>query len=277
VPLSPSPRTSILLGAVLSLVGTVVCQTQVFSAFNGPVDWGRMDAAHARLPDAESPPYQLIAPWAAPSRTAGTLLVSEDLRRRSDNDTPLRECYGEKSLTYDLAERDRLPQVQDVPSSKVSAGWGPPAFKYPSVVVPEGCDPVKWKRLRVVAVANRYIGLPYRHHHVPGWSGSGEGPGLDCSNFTSWVYNYGLGIIFPSEIQAQADGPRAPGRRLKDGESFEPGDLLFIMKKDYSRVSHAVIFVDKDHITDSHRSGVQVRAFQGWYKSHLSHARRIIE
>ncbi len=149
----------------------------------------------------------------------------------------------------------------------MSARWGPHAFKYSAVVVPEGCDPIKWKRLRVIAVAKRFIGLPYRHHHVPNWeSGNGEGAGLDCSNFTSWVYNYGLGINFTSDILAQSDGPRAPGRKLENWESFEPGDLLFIKKKDRSRVSHVVIFIDTDHIVDSHGSGVQVRAFEGWYK-----------
>lgn len=188
------------------------------------------------------------------------------------------ECYDEKSLTYDLAERDRFPNVLDLRTSEISSRWGPRAFRYPTVVIPEGCDPVKWKRLRVIAVAKRYIGLPYRHHHVPDWeSGKGDGPGLDCSNFTSWVYNYGLGLKFSSDILAQSDGPSSPGRKLQSGESFEPGDLLFITKNDRSRVSHVVIFIDTGHIVDSHGLGVQVRAFEGWYKTHFSHARRIIE
>jgi cell wall-associated NlpC family hydrolase len=206
------------------------------------------------------------------------VLSSNYASQRSDSQQSLSECYDEKSLTHDFAERDRLPKTQDLRSPKMSLRWGPRAFKYPTVVVPKGCDPVKWKRLRVIAVAKRYIGLPYRHHHVPDWVPvNGDGPGLDCSNFTSWVYNYGLGIRFSSDILAQSDGLRAPGRKVNSGESFEPGDLLFITKKDGSRVSHVVIFCDTDHIVDSHGSGVQVRTFEGWYKSHFSHARRIIE
>jgi cell wall-associated NlpC family hydrolase len=188
-------------------------------------------------------------------------------------------CYSERSLTYDLGERDRLPEFQKSQSSKSSSrDWGPHAFQYPPVVAPAGCDPLKWKRLRVIAVAKRYIGLPYEHHHIPGWQpAQGKGPGLDCSNFTAWVYNYGLGVKFTSDIQKQSDGPKAPGRLLKERESFEPGDLLFILRKDRSKVSHVVIYLDAEHIIDSHGPGVGIRPFKGWYKSHFSHVRRIIE
>ncbi|MHB9072911.1 MAG: C40 family peptidase [Desulfobaccales bacterium] len=185
-------------------------------------------------------------------------------------------CYDEASLTYDFPQRDRLSESWERISPK--SKWGPHARRYPLVEVPAGCDPVKWQRLRVIAVAKRYIGLPYRHHHVPDWQpGTGTGPGLDCSNFTAWVYNYGLGIKFTANIHKQSEGPLAPGRRLQEGELFRPGDLLFILKRDRSQVSHVVIFIDDSHIIDDTGSGVEVRPFAGWYKTHFSHARRIIE
>ncbi len=188
------------------------------------------------------------------------------------------DCYSEKSLTYDFDQRDSLPELEKSPASAVSKKWGPHAYSYPAVSVPIGCDLVKWKRLRVVAVAKRYIGLPYEHHHIPSWkSVEYQTQGLDCSNFTSWVYNYGLGLKFTSDIQEQSEGPKAPGRVLNEGESFEPGDLLFILKRDRSKVSHVAIFVDGKLIIDSHGVGVEIRTFEGWYKSHFSHARRIIE
>jgi cell wall-associated NlpC family hydrolase len=186
------------------------------------------------------------------------------------------DCYSTESLTYDLAQRDKQIALDQREASSGAKGWGLHASVFPTVQVPQGCDPVKWKRLRVVAVAERYIGLPYKHHHIPSWD-SGDGPGLDCSNFTAWVYNYGLGIKFTSNIKKQADGSYAPGRRLGPNEPFEPGDLLFIMTKDHSRVSHVVIFVDGGRIIDSHGVGVKIRDFKGWYKSSFSHARRIIE
>jgi len=183
------------------------------------------------------------------------------------------------SLTADFAQRDSLPQ-SDVPqsdwySNPKLGSWGPHPTQYPPVKVPDGCDPVQWKRARIVAVAKKYIGLPYKHHHIPAWSPE-EGPGLDCSNFTSWVYNYGLGIKFNSDIHKQS-GAQAPGRLLKPDEPFAPGDLLYILKGDRSEVSHVVIWLDEGHIIDSHKGSVQVRDFVGWYKTHLDHAQRVIE
>ncbi len=184
------------------------------------------------------------------------------------------------SLTADFGYRDSLPE-SDLPTSKWYGNrrlnsWGPHQAIYPPVEVPAGCDPVQWKRARIVAVAKKYIGLPYKHHHIPAWSPE-EGPGLDCSNFTAWVYNYGLGIKFNSDVHKQAEGRLAPGRVLNAGESFEPGDLLYILKADRSKISHVVIFIDADHIIDSHAGSVQVREFAGWYKTHLALARRVIE
>ena len=111
---------------------------------------------------------------------------------------------------------------------------------------------------------------------MPGWTPA-EGPGLDCSNFTAWVYNYGLGCKFNSSIHEQADGAEAPGRRLQMEEPFTVGDLLYIMRKDKSEVSHCVIYIDDEHIIDSHAGSVQIRPFKGWYRECFSHARRIIE
>lgn len=187
--------------------------------------------------------------------------------------------FDQATLTADFAERDRLPE-SETPESAWYKGkfgsWGPHAAHYPKVETPVGVDSVAWRRARVLATAEKYIGLPYKHHHIPAWSPS-EGPGLDCSNFTSWVYNYGLGIKFNSDVHKQAEGPDAPGRRLQDGESFAPGDLLYILKQNRSEISHVVIFIDEGHIIDSHKGSVQIRPFEGWYKTHLALARRIIE
>jgi cell wall-associated NlpC family hydrolase len=147
-----------------------------------------------------------------------------------------------------------------------------------------GADPIEWKRARILAVAKHYIGLPYQHHHIPAWApqwkgkdGAPQTTGLDCSNYTSWVYNYGLGVVFTGDVHMQADGPKAPGRRLEPNEAFAPGDLLFIMNRDRTMLTHVVIYVDPGHIIDDHADGVRVRAFTGWYSNSFSHARRIIE
>ena len=193
-----------------------------------------------------------------------------------------------EALTADFSERDRLPESSEPESEWGKPGssetWGPKAAHYPPVRVPPGADAIEWKRARIVAVARHYLGLPYQHHHIPAWMPAGPGKdgaqetaGLDCSNFTSWVYNYGLGIVFTSDVNMQADGPKAPGRRLAINEAFAPGDLLFIEGRDRANVTHVVIYIDAGHIIDDHADGVRVRRFTGWYASSFSHARRIIE
>lgn len=134
-------------------------------------------------------------------------------------------------------------------------GWGPAADALPAPVIPQGaqCNSRTWKQERILAVAMRYIyapgnalGLQYRHHHIPGWdpttstyAGAPEdnpdpdnpdgptawspGRGLDCSNFTAWVYNYGLGIKFGGDVHRQADGTAGPmGGRIPQQGPFEP-------------------------------------------------------
>ncbi|MBF0117309.1 MAG: C40 family peptidase [Desulfobacterales bacterium] len=194
------------------------------------------------------------------------------------------------TLIADFEARDALPE-SDIPQSdwytkNWNNGWGPKAATYPTVQIPAGCDPVKWKRDRVIAVARKYLGLRYQHHHIPGWNPpvkltrqANESRGLDCSNFTAWVYNFSLGIRFTSDVQDQGDGAKAPGRRLAPNEPFAPGDLLFILKQDRSEVSHVVIYINKRKIIDSHRAsnGVTEHEPKGWYKTHFAYARRIIE
>ncbi|MGY4709466.1 NlpC/P60 family protein [Mycolicibacterium sp. CBM1] len=186
-----------------------------------------------------------------------------------------------------------------------NGGWGPAASVLPPPVIPQdsGCDVTTWQRERVLAVAMRYIdapdnplGLQYRHHHIPGWdpptstySGGAEenpdtdaapgpsawdsGRGLDCSNFTAWVYNYALGIKFGGDVHKQYAGTAGPmGARIPALGPFQPGDLIFLHpNRNANDASHVVIYIDDQHIIDSRGNaqnvpGVQIRNRIGWYR-----------
>ncbi|BBY20337.1 hypothetical protein MSTO_05420 [Mycobacterium stomatepiae] len=188
----------------------------------------------------------------------------------------------------------------------VNQGWGPAADALPPPVIPQdaGCDAGTWRRERILAAAMRYIyapdnalGLQYRHHHIPGWdppasthAGAPEenpdtdsphgstawssGRGLDCSNFTAWVYNYGLGIKFNGDVHQQYDGKAGPmGDRIPKDGPFAPGDLIYLHPDgSENEASHVVIYIDDQHIIDSRAHaqnvvGVQIRNRQGWYRS----------
>src|SRR5262249_20327466 len=72
------------------------------------------------------------------------------------------DSCGAASLTADLSARDALPESA-APASQwyehvAHGSWGPRPAALPAVEAPAGCDPVAWKRARVVAVAQHYLG-----------------------------------------------------------------------------------------------------------------------
>lgn len=226
---------------------------------------------------------------------AVTILIGGDLQAKGlERGTP---AY-EESLVKDIGEREKLPET-DVPRSEwytaqAVQGWGPMPRVFPKIerlveTLPPGTDIIQWKRDRVIAIAKHYIGLPYRHHHIPGWSpATGSklnpqpGPGLDCSDFTAWVYNFGFGIPLNSDVVSQSQMQARPGyilpkgiRRIEPGEGFLPGDLLYIMDSSKTHIVHVVLFIDEEHIIDSTGTHVDVRHFSGWYRERLSHGIRI--
>ncbi|HYF35601.1 MAG TPA: hypothetical protein VD994_09955 [Prosthecobacter sp.] len=91
--------------------------------------------------------------------------------------------------------------------------WGPPAKHYspPAGLAGKGAD---WMRERVIAAGLRLAGYTYQHHHIPDWEPPVDWPapekiekvgkGLDCSNFTAFVYNWALGIKPTGDVQDQA-------------------------------------------------------------------------
>jgi cell wall-associated NlpC family hydrolase len=201
------------------------------------------------------------------------------------------------------------------------AAWGPPARQYPAPILPR--TDAAYLRERVIGVAARHIGLAYQHHHVPSWApppgwpwlpveALPDAPGLDCSNFISFVFNYALGIRLPTAIAVQGAATVLPGPggagclQVRPvplggfpalGDALAPADLLYIRGR-HGRIAHVVMWLGAvgqdpqgDHlIIDSsqtgHRdssgasipSGVRLRPFRrnGWYWRQVSHAHRIL-
>ncbi|WP_422923802.1 NlpC/P60 family protein [Singulisphaera sp. PoT] len=145
--------------------------------------------------------------------------------------------------------------------------WGPPAAYYPPVPGIEKW-PVERQRERVVALAMRFQGYAYQHHHIPDWNpprhwpwsescARSNGKGVDCSNLTGFVYNLGFGLRLNTDVHAQSQErvARGPGERttrlnlveLPQGyeeriEALRTGDLLFIRERG-GKISHVVIWV----------------------------------
>lgn len=212
----------------------------------------------------------------------------------------------------------------DLNTRKRYGSWGPPAKHYtaPALMTGKSSD---WLRERVIATALRFVGLPYQHHHIPEWSPppdwpkssetkSENSPGLDCSNFTAFVYNLALGIkpsggISEQGAMTECDGP-GPNRtlkakRLEKPESIEDavkalktGDLLYITTSDGSKIAHVVLWVGgigqnpngepliidstgeggRDSAGATIPNGVYLRPLRtsGWYWKRLSHVLRLL-
>lgn len=198
---------------------------------------------------------------------------------------------AKKSMNWSswFSYRDSLPQ-SNLPIDQWylrnwNHGWGPRPSVYP---IPNGPSP------DIVTVARHYIDLPYRHHHIPAWDPPtsltgkpNESPGLDCSNFTSWVYNYGKGNKFTSDIHKQAEMYKDKSEmiRIDDFNSLQPGDLLYFWRiagNSEREISHTGIFsgIEKriPYLIDSHGEGVNKRPMNSnsWYFKHFSHAIRIL-
>jgi hypothetical protein len=224
----------------------------------------------------------------------------------------------------DPKKQSRIPYDQwyTETTKKRFGAWGPPGFHHPA---PAGSDakPAEWRRQRVMAVALRYVGLSYQHHYLPDfdppadwpWKEVGRGKngrGVDCSNFTTFVYNLALGLKPDSGIVQQselkevklADGRTVKAERIKLPANhadftkvLRTADLLFV-KNTSGNISHVVLWVgsigrspDKtplilDSTGEGRRDangnpipdGVQLRPFTatGWYFKSASHALRLI-
>lgn len=176
--------------------------------------------------------------------------------------------------------------------------WGPDFvyFPAPTNVLTED---LSWQQLRIAASANVLRGqYPYAHHHMQVWDPPNSSPwtnasvtpgfGIDCSDFTHWNYNYGLGVQFTTAVAAQGEiyfatlTPENQNpvnlqvQRLFDVHAgyeknftnlvaqLQPGDLLFIRANPAftNVISHVITWLgdlasdsnglDQYLVTDSH-------------------------
>ncbi|MBK8038098.1 MAG: C40 family peptidase [Verrucomicrobiaceae bacterium] len=260
---------------------------------------------------------------------AGSLLAQDGYK----SPYAVKFSFQEEELIGDLLKGPRsdwkdyatvpYSQWQDPANQRRWGYWGP-SIKHLSPPTGLAKKSPQWSRERVIATAMRYIGYSYQHHHVPEWEPPADWPrdpdqktpvgkGVDCSNFTGFVYNLALGIFPSTGIKQQSEMTEAAGpgagrsvavKRIELPKSYEDfpkvlqtGDLLFV-KSNKGNVSHVVLWVGKigespdgmPLILDSTGSGakdasgvtipdgVHLRAFKRsvWYFTQASHVLRII-
>jgi len=191
----------------------------------------------------------------------------------------------------DFHDRDTLPQT-DLPKDQWCStdSWGPDrASSYPPAPdPPDEVDRRLWLQARIIAAALKWRYLPYQHHHIPAFDATHcynfppekrVGPGLDCSNYTSWIHLYAFNHHMTSAIKKQAS-ESATGRKLDYGEDLEPGDLLFSKgSPSGTYVTHVSVYIDPGHRIDETGGYCDIRPWghSGWPHNSFHSARRPLD
>lgn len=208
---------------------------------------------------------------------------------------PLAELTGDLDRTErgDFRIEAEIPHAQwySRATRERWESWGPQPRSYPP---PEGIERrgTIWKRERMIAVALRFRGYGYQHHHIPDWNPPADWPwkktavghngkGVDCSNFTGFVANLGFGLRLHTDIHKQAEQRTAevhgtgrvvplryvdlPADYAARVAALRTGDMLFIRNGAGNHISHVVLWVGNigrspdgvPLILDSHGDGVK--------------------
>ncbi len=115
---------------------------------------------------------------------------------------------------------------------------------------------------RVAAIAQRYLGIPYR------WGGESPKTGFDCSGFVMYVFSR-VGVSLPRVVSAQY----TVGRKVSRG-ALRPGDIVF-----FNGLGHDGIYIGGGRFVHSPNSGDVVKVssiHDSWYHSRWVGARRVV-
>ncbi len=115
----------------------------------------------------------------------------------------------------------------------------------------DGAPAASSKGTQAAAIAQRYLGIPYR------WGGSSPRTGFDCSGFVMFVYAK-VGVSLPHNAAAQYRHGRAVSRA-----ELRPGDLVF-----FNGLGHNGIYIGGGRFIHSPHSGDVVKISSlgdSWY------------
>jgi cell wall-associated NlpC family hydrolase len=213
-PSSPSPQlSSVDLGA-LTAAAKAELQTSKTVTVTKNVKWGA-DRVSVKVTPAPEPVYQ-----APVTRTVAT--------SRSETRTALSTSTPSTSTTS-----TSTPSTSTSSSTSTSGSY-----------VTTSSVPASAVGSKVIAVASRYVGVPYV------WGGTTPA-GFDCSGFTSYVYGQ-LGVSLPRTSSSQ----RYAGTVVSRSEA-QPGDIIWTS-------GHVAIYAGGNMEIDAPRPGKTIQFHTIW-------------
>jgi cell wall-associated NlpC family hydrolase len=162
------------------------------------------------------------------------------------------EAAQQAELQRELQAR-LAQQQQSAASSSLSQTVG--------VQAPPAGAPPPPTHSNVVAIAEQYLGYPYR------WGGASPSTGFDCSGLVMYVFSK-VGVSLPHSSYAQY----GYGSPVPSMSQLQPGDLVF-----FDGLGHVGIYVGGGSFIHAPHTGdvVKISSLTGWYASTYVGARRI--
>jgi cell wall-associated NlpC family hydrolase len=214
-------------------------------------------AIHARLAERE----RLLASV----RDEITQLEEAERRRQAELERRARERLAlQQAAAAAAASRAR---EQTEAAAAVSSETSPPAEEReeapvaaPTAPAPAPAD--AGRAAQVVAIAMRYLGVPYK------WGGASPSEGFDCSGLTTYVFAQ-IGVSLPHFAAAQY-GMGSPVAK----EDLQPGDLVF-----FRSLGHMGMYIGGGSFIHAPRTGDVVKISslsESYYVANWVGARRVI-
>lgn len=218
----------------------------------------------ARLKGARRSATNLVAERAAARRSVESQLVQRRQMLSSirgqiaelEAKERARQAELRRELQARLASQEQQARAQALDNT-FSAPAPPSTGSVGAATGPPVTAPM---RGNVVAIAMRYLGVPYR------WGGASPSTGFDCSGFTMYVYAQ-VGISLPHYTGSQY----AMGVPVSRSQ-LQPGDLVF-----FDGLGHEGIYVGNNQFIHAPHTGdvVKISSISGWYASTYVGARRV--
>ena len=217
-----------------------------------------MNRRKRALARARAEQEQVVAERAAQRREIGRRLAERrELLASIENEiTRLEAAEAERQRQLRAQAQARLAQQssasEDAPQAEATAQ--PAAEAEASAPSPEGASsPPPARHGGVVAIAMRYLGVPYR------WGGASPSTGFDCSGFVMYVYaQVGVSLPHNAAMQYSYGSPVAKSQ-------LQPGDLVF-----FNGLGHNGIYIGGGQFIHSPHTGDVVKISSlsdSWYAS----------